>query len=315
MHTSPIAPAHPVYIPSPCAEPWDAMEGDDKTRLCRRCSKNVYNLTAMSYSEQVAVLASPDGLPCLRAYLRPDKTVVLDRCPVWLRPARNGLKRCLAVSILIVSTLCNNLVALASGNDARQVRSIRQTIREQIYDCWGFNGSAATDPGSASVKQSTVQSSDISGSVSDERKPSLVYESREQDSRWQLTVYSPIYWTGGNERNYEEDSRAPHWKGWLDKIAPAILEQWIKEKPVDQHDVVAELTLRSESLPTRFEFVPEADTAPPAFARITKAAIGISSGKHLSDVLPTEVKDAKFFVLKLAVKKVPDGSTAPSGTR
>jgi hypothetical protein len=61
------------------------MVGDDTVRFCCTCSKNVYDLTAMSPDDAELFLAhhvaTGDALPCARIYRRPDGRVLTSECP------------------------------------------------------------------------------------------------------------------------------------------------------------------------------------------------------------------------------------------
>src|SRR3954467_13306285 len=65
------------------------MTGDDRVRRCPSCRKDVYNVTLLTRRELERLLASAKGpLPCVRAYRRPDGTVVTRDCvTVVLRAA------------------------------------------------------------------------------------------------------------------------------------------------------------------------------------------------------------------------------------
>jgi hypothetical protein len=79
-----------LKIPTPCPMDWDLMRGDDRVRFCRRCGKDVYNLTAMSPDEVVSLL---DGVRergekrCVRLYQRPDGTLTASPCQPALQAA------------------------------------------------------------------------------------------------------------------------------------------------------------------------------------------------------------------------------------
>jgi hypothetical protein len=72
-----------VAIKTPCKASWDDMEGDDRVRFCCACSKNVYDLSAMTEDEAEAVLAFhlDDEDACVKLYRRPDGRILTSDCP------------------------------------------------------------------------------------------------------------------------------------------------------------------------------------------------------------------------------------------
>jgi hypothetical protein len=77
-----------LRVASPCNASWDDMVGDERVRFCGQCSKNVYNLSAMSRDEAEAVVRAKEGDLCARMLRRIDGTVVTTDCPVGLRKRR-----------------------------------------------------------------------------------------------------------------------------------------------------------------------------------------------------------------------------------
>lgn len=84
-------------ISMPCTQQWSAMSGDDKRRFCAQCQLHVHNLSAMSTTEQEALLSqrTESGRQCI-AYIAPDRSIRV-RTGTWLllqrllRPWRAGL--------------------------------------------------------------------------------------------------------------------------------------------------------------------------------------------------------------------------------
>ncbi len=74
-----------VRVASPCTASWDEMTGDDRVRFCGQCSKNVYNLSAMTREAAERLLMEREGSLCVRFYRRADGTVLTDDCPVGRR--------------------------------------------------------------------------------------------------------------------------------------------------------------------------------------------------------------------------------------
>jgi hypothetical protein len=64
------------------------MVGDERVRFCRKCSKNVYNLSAMSRAEAEDLVRGKEGNLCARMVQRSDGTVMTADCPVGVRRKR-----------------------------------------------------------------------------------------------------------------------------------------------------------------------------------------------------------------------------------
>lgn len=77
-----------LRIASPCHEKWDDMIGDERTRFCGKCQKDVHNVSALSRAEAEAFLANVGGSVCVRMYKRTDGTVLTADCPVGVRKKR-----------------------------------------------------------------------------------------------------------------------------------------------------------------------------------------------------------------------------------
>jgi len=86
-----------VRVASPCNASWAAMSGDDKSRYCGKCEKNVYNLSAMTREEAELLMLDKEGDLCIRLYRRADGTVITADCPVGVRRKRLRLFGVLAI--------------------------------------------------------------------------------------------------------------------------------------------------------------------------------------------------------------------------
>jgi cytochrome c-type biogenesis protein CcmE len=89
-------------IALPCDVPWDKMQGDERVRFCGQCSKNVYNLSAMTRNE-AAELIDREVAPCVRYFQRPDGTVLTTDCPVGVRRRRRRRISSSAAAALIAA--------------------------------------------------------------------------------------------------------------------------------------------------------------------------------------------------------------------
>jgi len=64
-----------IEVPAPCPKDWNEMIGDDKTRLCRHCDKDIYNISAMTRREARKLVAKSAGNICVRMARTPDGKV------------------------------------------------------------------------------------------------------------------------------------------------------------------------------------------------------------------------------------------------
>lgn len=55
-----------IEVPAPCPKDWNEMIGDEKTRLCRRCDKDIYDISAMTRKEAGKLVAKSAGSICGR---------------------------------------------------------------------------------------------------------------------------------------------------------------------------------------------------------------------------------------------------------
>jgi hypothetical protein len=93
-----------IVINTPCLESWASMKGDEQKRYCGQCRKHVYNLSAMSESEALALVNAP-GQVCVRFCRRPDGSVMTSECGPGRRRRWRGHARLLAIIGLLLTTL------------------------------------------------------------------------------------------------------------------------------------------------------------------------------------------------------------------
>ena len=87
-----------VKVASPCNADWNQMQGDDKSRYCGKCEKNVYNLSAMTKEDAELLILEKEGNLCIRLYRRTDGTVLTEDCPVGVRRKRLRLLGVVAIA-------------------------------------------------------------------------------------------------------------------------------------------------------------------------------------------------------------------------
>jgi hypothetical protein len=79
-----------VRIASPCKANWNEMSGDERSRHCRECKLNVYNVAGLTKKEAEALLekAAAGQRVCLRLSRRADGTIITKDCPAGVKLAR-----------------------------------------------------------------------------------------------------------------------------------------------------------------------------------------------------------------------------------
>ena len=92
-----------IRVASPCHERWEDMSGDERTRHCGKCDKDVHDLSAMSAADAEALLAARGASLCVRLYRRFDGTVITSDCPEGARLRRK--RRIIAATAAITATL------------------------------------------------------------------------------------------------------------------------------------------------------------------------------------------------------------------
>jgi hypothetical protein len=78
-----------IRIASPCRADWNDMVGDERTRACGKCEKQVFNISNLTRAEAEALIAEKHGKLCARYYQRRDGTIILADCTIGAVAARN----------------------------------------------------------------------------------------------------------------------------------------------------------------------------------------------------------------------------------
>src|SRR5437773_4587997 len=94
-----------VRIASPCNARWEDMDGDERSRFCRHCTKHVYNFSEMTAQAVADLIRQREGPLCGRYFQRADGTMLTADCPVgaerpahWLRQLLSAAAACLCLS-------------------------------------------------------------------------------------------------------------------------------------------------------------------------------------------------------------------------
>lgn len=90
-----------VRVGTPCAVDWNSMRGDDRRRFCDKCRKNVYNFSALTTEEALALLRDSEGNLCGRLFIRQDGRVMTSDCATAITSSKTvtWLKRAVVGSV------------------------------------------------------------------------------------------------------------------------------------------------------------------------------------------------------------------------
>lgn len=119
-----------LRIASPCRAAWENMDGDERVRFCRECSRNVYNLSAMTTHEARRVVAEREGRLCVRFFRRRDGTVLTSDCPVG---AKRSVLRAGAGTVLALAGIAAG-VTTVSACDSSRIDDVRMGEPQMATD-------------------------------------------------------------------------------------------------------------------------------------------------------------------------------------
>jgi Carboxypeptidase regulatory-like domain len=113
---------------SPCTADWASMQGDERTRHCDGCHRNVYNVSELTVREVEHLIAAREGRLCFRMYRRVDGTLLTRDCPVGLVRLRKRTAMfagaCLS-AIVGVFTASYGQTAETSGTSDTEIKIVR----------------------------------------------------------------------------------------------------------------------------------------------------------------------------------------------
>ncbi len=111
-----------IRVATPCRADWDKMTGDDKSRFCQSCQKNVYNVAMMSRDEALALIAEKEGSLCVRLSRRADGTLITNDCPVGAQTKRR--RRGWTIAAILAALIPSPLSAMLKQASAKALRAI-----------------------------------------------------------------------------------------------------------------------------------------------------------------------------------------------
>jgi len=137
MQDKQLEPLDNLILSYACPVDWSSMEGDERERHCKQCSKTVFNISDLSKKEANEYLQQRSNAShCVKFYLRSDGTITTDDCPRILRPVRNtarfiGRVASGLVGVLIYS-VSNFVPLLAKVNDDSKPTSAASIFKNRI---------------------------------------------------------------------------------------------------------------------------------------------------------------------------------------
>ena len=90
-----------IQIASPCPASWDAMAGDERSRMCGLCDERVHDLSQLTALEGLRLITEAEGSACVRLYRRADGKVQTADCRMGPRRKRHRRLRVLGATAAI----------------------------------------------------------------------------------------------------------------------------------------------------------------------------------------------------------------------
>jgi hypothetical protein len=118
-----------ITIATPCTEDWNQMSGDDRSRRCAKCEKNVYDLSEMTTKEAEALLAAKGEKPCVRIFRRPDGTVITSDCPEGKRLRRRRRVIALAAGLAIGTSVATTAALAFTQGECAPVMGAMEVVQ------------------------------------------------------------------------------------------------------------------------------------------------------------------------------------------
>lgn len=107
-----------IRVAAPCSADWAKMTGDDRTRHCGDCKKNVYNISELTRDEAERLIVAHEGRLCVRYFQRADGTILLKDCIVGVRRKRRRV-------------IVAGAAAMLAGGAAIAFAKFREEAREE----------------------------------------------------------------------------------------------------------------------------------------------------------------------------------------
>jgi ankyrin repeat protein len=128
------APTHPldqVTIPKPCNADWDSMIGNDKVRFCEHCNLHVNNLSAMTRTQAMRLVARSRGRLCVR-FIQLPGVKVLTKTPEKLYRIGGRVSRIAAGAFTATLSLSSGAAQTRSDPAPGMLRQTQTTAALSI---------------------------------------------------------------------------------------------------------------------------------------------------------------------------------------
>lgn len=117
-----------IRVASPCRASWDDMTGDERSRACAHCRKNVYNLSGMTRAEIETLIREKEGRLCVRFYRRADGRLVTADCPPFGEHGRHWRFAALAAA----ASLAVGLATAMPANSTKPNNAFSKLVASSI---------------------------------------------------------------------------------------------------------------------------------------------------------------------------------------
>lgn len=144
-----------VRIASPCTADWDRMLGDDRTRYCPQCQRNVYNFSELSAAEVERVVVEREGRLCARFYQRADGTMLTKDCPASVTVVLQRVSRLASAALAAVMSASPAMAAASSVLHLPALLQIQPAQAVVILEVEDVAGGRVRDAGVTLVDEKT----------------------------------------------------------------------------------------------------------------------------------------------------------------
>ncbi len=133
-----------LRVATPCRADWNQMTGDDRTRHCGSCNKNVYNLSNMTREDAEALILEKEGKLCARYFQRHDGTILLKDCSVGIGARRK--RRIIAAGAFALLGTAALFAYKRSRPIEADVPTCGNPIRESVETKYAITGGVEAPP-------------------------------------------------------------------------------------------------------------------------------------------------------------------------